>query len=97
LEYQEMDIGEKLPEGTYDLVFCSEVLYYLGYGRLKKLPEQLAQRLEPGGHLVLVSAWPAARLFHRPFLKHPAFKMVAEHVEPHKTRPYAITCLERVQ
>jgi uncharacterized protein (TIRG00374 family) len=97
LEYQEMDIGEKLPEGTYDLVFCSEVLYYLGYGRLKKLPEQLARRLEPGGHLVLVSAWPAARLFHRPFLKHPAFKMVAEHVEPHKTRPYAITCLERVQ
>ena len=97
LEYLEMDIGEELPDGTYDLVFCSEVLYYLGYGRLKRLPERLAKRLEPSGHLVLVSAWPAARLFHRPFLKHPAFKMVAEHVEPHKTRPYAITCLERVR
>ncbi|MGB9757921.1 MAG: flippase-like domain-containing protein [Candidatus Bipolaricaulaceae bacterium] len=97
VEYREMDIGENLPEGLYDLVFCSEVLYYLGYNRLKKLPEQLAQRIKGGGHLVLVSAWPAARLFHRPFLKHPAFRLVAEHVEPHKTRPYAITCLERVQ
>lgn len=92
-----MDIRKTLPEGSYDLVFCSEVLYYLGYSRLRKLSAELAQRLEPGGHLVLVSAWPAARLFHRPFLKYPAFKLVAEHVEPHKTRPYAITCLERVR
>ncbi len=96
IEYLEMDVRERLPEGLYDLVFCSEVLYYLGYGRLKKMPGELAQRMEKGGHLVLVSAWPAARLFHRPFLKHPAFRLVAEHVEPHKTRPYAITCLERV-
>lgn len=95
VEYHEMDIGESLPEGTYDLVFCSEVLYYLGYGRLRRLVERLAQKIEPGGHLVLVSAWPAAKLFHRPFLRHPAFRLVAEHVEPHPTRPYAITCLER--
>ncbi len=95
VEYHEMDIGESLPEGTYDLVFCSEVLYYLGYRRLKRLAERLAHKIEPGGHLVLVSAWPAAKLFHRPFLRHPAFRLVAEHVEPHPTRPYAITCLER--
>ncbi|MFN3346297.1 MAG: class I SAM-dependent methyltransferase, partial [Candidatus Bipolaricaulaceae bacterium] len=95
VEYQEMDIGKRLPDGTYDLVFCSEVLYYLGYSRLRALAERLAQKIEPGGHLVLVSAWPAAKLFHRPFLRHPAFRLVAEHVEPHPTRPYAITCLER--
>lgn len=96
VEYHAMDIGEDLPEGTFDLVFCSEVLYYLGYNRLTRLAERLAQKVEPGGHLVLVSAWPAAKLFHRPFLRHPAFKRVAEHVEPHRTRPYAITCLERL-
>jgi len=95
LEYHEMDIAEALPDGTYDLVFCSEVLYYLGYPRLRRLAERLAQKLEPGGHLVLVSAWPAAKVFHRVFLRHPAFRLVAEHVEPHPTRPYAITCLER--
>ncbi len=95
LEYHEMDIAEALPDGTYDLVFCSEVLYYLGYPRLRRLAERLAQKLEPGGHLVLVSAWPAAKVLHRVFLRHPAFRLVAEHVEPHPTRPYAITCLER--
>lgn len=94
--YQEMDIGGDLPEGTFDLVFCSEVLYYLGYGRIRRLAEQLAQKIEPGGHLVLVSAWPAARVFHRPFLRHPGLQLVKEHVEPHPTRPYAITCLERL-
>lgn len=95
VEFHEMDIGEGLPEGTYDLVFCSEVLYYLGYGRVRRLAERLAQKIEPGGHLVLVSPWPAAKVFHRPFLRHPAFRRVAEHVEAHPTRPYAITCLER--
>lgn len=94
--YWEMDIGKGLPEGTFDLVFCSEVLYYLGYGRIKRLAEQLVKKIEPGGHLVLVSAWPAARVFHRPFLRHPRLKLVKEHVELHPTRPYAITCLERL-
>lgn len=95
VEFHEQDIGESLPEGTYDLVICSEVVYYLGYTRLKRLAERLARKIESGGHLVLVSAWPAAKLLHRPFIRHPAFRLVAEHVEPHPTRPYAITCLER--
>lgn len=96
VEFHLMDVGETLPEGTFDLVFCSEVLYYLGYQRIRALAQRLAEKVQPGGHLVLVSAWPAARLIHRPFLRHPAFKLVAEHVEPHHTRPYAITCLERL-
>ncbi len=95
-EFYCLDIGESLPDGEFDLVFCSEVLYYLGYRRIKALAARLAEKVVPGGHVVLVSAWPAAKLIHRPFLRHPAFKFVAEHVELHPTRPYAITCLERV-
>jgi len=95
--FHRLDIGEALPEGQFDLVFCSEVLYYLGYGKIKALAERLAANVIPGGHVVLVSAWPAAKVIHRPFLRHPAFKVVAEHVELHHTRPYAITCLERVR
>ena len=96
VEFRHLDIGKELPEGQFDLVFCSEVLYYLGYWRIQALAERLAEKVLPGGHVVLVSAWPAAKLIHRPFLRHPAFKLVAEHVEPHHTRPYAITCLERL-
>jgi uncharacterized protein (TIRG00374 family) len=96
VEFQNMDIGEALPEGQFDLVFCSEVLYYLGYRRIRSLAERLAEKVLPGGHVVLVSAWPAAKIIHRPFLRHPAFRLVAEHVEPHHARPYAITCLERI-
>lgn len=96
VEYHQLDIGQSLPPGKFDLVFCSEVIYYLGYQRMKRLAQMLAEKIEPGGHLVLVSAWPAARLFHRPFLSHPKFRKVTEHVEPHAFRPYAITCLERV-
>ncbi|MCS7240412.1 MAG: flippase-like domain-containing protein [Candidatus Bipolaricaulota bacterium] len=96
VEFHLMDVGKTLPEGKFDLVFCSEVLYYLGYHRICALAQRLAEKMQPGGHLVLVSAWPAARLIHRPFLRHPAFKLVAEHVEPHHTRPYAINCLERL-
>lgn len=95
-EFHLLDIGEALPAGKFDLVFCSEVLYYLGYRRIRALAAKLAEKIWPGGHLVLVSAWPAAKLIHRPFLRHAAFKLVAEHVERHHTRPYAITCLERL-
>lgn len=95
-EFHRLDIGKSLPDGQFDLVFCSEVLYYLSYWRIKDLAERLAEKVVPGGHVVLVSAWPAAKVIHRPFLRHPAFKVVAEHVELHHTRPYAITCLERV-
>lgn len=96
-EFHRLDIGESLPDGQFDLVFCSEVLYYLGYWRIRALAERLAERVVPGGHVVLVSAWPAARVIHRPFLRHPAFQIVAQHVEPHHTRPYVITCLERAR
>jgi len=92
-----MDITAELPPGEFGLVFCSEVLYYLGsLSAIRNVARRLCPKLQPGGHLVLVGPWPAARLFHRPFLSHPDLRVVREHVERNLARPYAVTCLERV-
>jgi len=97
VEFREMDITAELPPGEFDLVFCSEVLYYLGsLSAIRNVARRLCPKLQPGGHLVLVGPWPAARLFHRPFLSHPDLRVVREHVERNLARPYAVTCLERV-
>jgi len=95
LEFVLMDASKELPDGQFDLVVCSEVLYYLGRGNLRKLAHRIASRVSMGGHVVLVSAWPAGRVIHRPFVKLPGFSVVEEHVELDSRRPYLITCLER--
>ncbi|GAB4309447.1 MAG: hypothetical protein Kow0097_10540 [Candidatus Bipolaricaulota bacterium] len=96
VEFRLMDIAVALPEGEFDLVFCSEVLYYLGSrSRIADLARRLCTKLRPGGHIVLVGPWPAARVFHRPFLNRPELRVVAEHVERSPPRPYVVTCLER--
>lgn len=96
VEFRLMDITVALPEGEFDLVFCSEVLYYLGArSRIANLARRLCTKVRPGGHIVLVGPWPAARLFHRPFLNQPELRVVVEHVERSPSRPYVITCLER--
>lgn len=91
-----LDITAELPPGEFDLVYCSEVLYYLGSRRrIRELANRLCAKLRPGGHVVLVGPWPAERVFHRPFTAHPQFRVVARHVERGPARPYAVTCLER--
>ena len=43
-----------LPDGSYDLIVASEVLYYLSGPDLARALEGLVERLEPGGDLVAV-------------------------------------------
>jgi len=96
VEFLLMDVTQELPRGPFDLVYCSEILSYLGpTRRVKKLADRLCERLAPGGHVVLVSAWPAGRIIHRPFLRHRDLTVVREHVEKDHSRPYIITCLEQ--
>lgn len=46
---------EELPLASFDLVICSEVLYYLDDPtRIRNVGHKLTEHLEPGGHLVLV-------------------------------------------
>lgn len=96
LKFLLMDVTQELPSGPFDLVYCSEILCYLGPARrVKELADRVCERLAPGGHVVLVSAWPAGKVIHRPFLKHRELAVVREHVEKDRSRPYVITCLER--
>ena len=48
------DIHERIPDGPFDLIMCTEVLYYL-YDRfaLEDFMSRAVERLKPGGHIVL--------------------------------------------
>jgi len=96
VRFARMDVTAELPDGTFDLVVLSEVLYYLGsLAKIRDLARRLAPKIAARGHVLLVGPWPAARLFHRPFLAHAELRVVSEHVEREPSRPYVITCLER--
>jgi peptidoglycan/xylan/chitin deacetylase (PgdA/CDA1 family)/GT2 family glycosyltransferase/SAM-dependent methyltransferase len=56
--FQTLDLaGEEIPAG-YDLIFCSEVLYYLdGFGELRRVAGKVADALEPGGTFITAHAF----------------------------------------
>jgi peptidoglycan/xylan/chitin deacetylase (PgdA/CDA1 family)/2-polyprenyl-3-methyl-5-hydroxy-6-metoxy-1,4-benzoquinol methylase len=55
VEFRQLDfMGQEIP-GTYDLIVCSEVLYYAG-DRLAQVAGKIADRLNPGGRLVMTHA-----------------------------------------
>jgi SAM-dependent methyltransferase len=66
---------ESLPDGPFDLVVCSEVLYYLGERLLLETLRELERRIAPGGVLVAVhfranrGRWNVARLLTAPVLR----------------------------
>jgi len=79
-------------EHRYDLVFCSETLYYVGRGdRLRQASAQLIGLLAPGGVLVLVHPWPEARRLHRFVDASGAVSRVSEFVETAAHRPFAVS------
>lgn len=94
VRFVHMDIAKEAPSGKFDLIFCSEILYYLGPRRLRKVAERIFDMLTPGGHLILVNPWPASKLLGRPFLRQGLIR-VEELVERDSSRPYAISVLER--
>jgi SAM-dependent methyltransferase len=49
-----MRVPRQLPPGPFDLVLLSEVGYYWSRRELELARQRLIQRLEPGGHLLLV-------------------------------------------
>ena len=48
------DLRDGLPAGRFDLIVCSEVLYYLGRGEVERFCERLPAALSPAGRLVAV-------------------------------------------
>ena len=49
---ERMDFPDQLPSGPFDLVLCSDVLYYLPVRRLRSCLAELAQLVPVGGRIV---------------------------------------------
>lgn len=98
VRFQHLDIVKDEIENGFELVFCAEVLYYLGkHEVLQKICAKIAQSLTDDGYLVLVNAWPASRRLHRVFQEHPQLQLVCEEVYEDKLRPYAISLFKKAR
>lgn len=92
LRFTCLDILTQTPPGQFDLVQCSEMLYYFGRGeRLRLATQCLRQPVRLGGHLVLVHPWPEGRRLYRYLDADPQLRLVGEHVEHGGRRPFAVT------
>lgn len=57
IEFQPLDILKDAIVSKYDLIVCSEVLYYVGnLHKLKDVASKLSEALHPGGHLLTAHA-----------------------------------------
>ncbi len=55
VSFEQLDlVYDPLPSGVFDLIVCSEVLYFAGTrANLEVVAAKFAQSLEPGGHIIL--------------------------------------------
>ncbi len=57
VSFQQLDLAKDQISGQYDVIVCSEVLYYLARrSRLETLAGDFAKALKPGGRLVMAHA-----------------------------------------
>ena len=54
VEFQEMMFPGQTPDGSFDLIVLSEVVYYWSSADIAAAAAWISQRLEPGGDLLLV-------------------------------------------
>ncbi len=52
--FERMQVPDEFPAGSFDLIMVSEVAYYWQREDLERAIDRIAERHEPGGHLVLV-------------------------------------------
>ncbi len=52
VSFAQLDVAEDPLPGTFDVIVCSELLYYVGRERLPDVAAKLADGLRPGGALV---------------------------------------------
>ncbi|MFG1705821.1 class I SAM-dependent methyltransferase [Nonomuraea sp. M3C6] len=91
VRFIQADILTHRPDRSFDLVFCSETLYYLGrHERLRRASAQLSALLEPDGVLVAVHPWPEATRLHHYLDSHAALSRLTEQVYQAPPRPFAV-------
>lgn len=54
VSFARMQVPHEMPDGQFDLIMVSEVGYYLSPSDLAEAANKLADRHQPGGHLILV-------------------------------------------
>lgn len=54
LDFEVREVPQSWPDGAFDLVVLSEVLYFLEPDEITALAARAAEALEPGGHCVVV-------------------------------------------
>jgi cyclopropane fatty-acyl-phospholipid synthase-like methyltransferase len=52
--FERREVPEQWPDGPFDLIVCSEVLYYLGDAALDRTIDEIERTLVPGGSLLAV-------------------------------------------
>jgi 2-polyprenyl-3-methyl-5-hydroxy-6-metoxy-1,4-benzoquinol methylase len=95
LRFACLDISSAPVRGSFDLVLCAEVLYYLHQRGLCKARDRLVSRLKPGGRMVLVHPLKDAERIHPVIAAHPSLAALTERTWSDSTRPYTITLLEK--
>ena len=80
--------------GPFDLIFCSEVIYYLG-SSVGSVARRLTSVLAPGGRLVLVHQHPESEHVFQPFADCPGVRVLSSTVEADPIRPYQLLVLEK--
>ena len=53
VEFRRAAVPDEFPVGQYDLIILSEVLYYLAEPDVRRVADQVAEALAPGGEVVL--------------------------------------------
>jgi 2-polyprenyl-3-methyl-5-hydroxy-6-metoxy-1,4-benzoquinol methylase len=95
VRFARLDIARTPVIGSYDVVLCAEVLYYLHERGLRIARDHLASALKPGGHLVLVNPSKDAARIQSVFRQHPSLRALDEKTWRDCARQYAIALLQK--
>jgi 2-polyprenyl-3-methyl-5-hydroxy-6-metoxy-1,4-benzoquinol methylase len=93
VRFAHFDISSTPVIGSYDVILCAEVLYYLDQRGLCTARDHLVAALKPGGHLLMVNPSKDAVRIQPAFETHPSLCVLHERTWSDRTRPYTITLL----
>ena len=90
-----MNVLSGLPQGPFDLVFCSEVLYYLDRSQRKTACTEACPRNGSGGTACFINIFPRAQFLHRELSRIPSLKLLTEQLFVDEPPGYALALYQR--
>jgi SAM-dependent methyltransferase len=95
-EFVRANVSSEAPSGSFDLIICAEILYYIG-PRAGRACAILGERLAPQGRLVAVHSTDRAALLHAPWVADPRLVHEQRILADDDARPYTIDVFRRVE